>query len=201
MTHSAEVLRPEGTYFIALEGLSGTGKTETSKHLASRLSGRFIRLTAGYEQPRTVLAHHDYVDARKCLFLSAMMYSSIRVRNELIRGSSVVVDGYIHRTLAYHDGMGAKAEVLTNGAILNPDYSFMLTCDEGVRLHRVKRRAREKTVWDEIESQNIREIQSRYLSYGFPQFDTSQLSTDEVVEQILGYVRANLPSSRVLNWS
>ena len=97
--------------------------------------------------------------------------------------------------------MGAKAEVLTNGAILNPDYSFMLTCDEGVRLHRVKRRAREKTVWDEIESQNIREIQSRYLSYGFPQFDTSQLSTDEVVEQILGYVRANLPSSRVLNWS
>lgn len=184
MTTRTDFKRNGAACFIALEGLSGTGKTETAKKLASVLGGRFIRLTAGYEQPRSVLTHFDFVDARKCLFVSAMMCASVRIARELANGVSVVVDGYLPRTLAYHDGMGSVTTINTKGAILNPDYTFMLVCDSATRSNRIAKRARERTIWDEIEARNIEAIEQKYLSYNFPEIDTSKSSIEEVVFRI-----------------
>jgi len=97
--------------------------------------------------------------------------------------------------------MGAKAEVSTNGAVLSPDYSFMLVCDTVIRSERVKRRARERTIWDEIETENIEEINRRYLANDFPQIDTSQLATGEVIDRIISHIAANPLESKLLRWS
>ena len=200
MTSRTDFKRTGAACFVALEGLSGTGKTETAKHLASCLGGRFIRLTAGYEQPRGALTHFDFIDARKCLFVSAMMSASIRIARELANGVSVVVDGYLPRTIAYHDGMGARASVITNGAILSPDYTFMLVCDSKIRSERIAKRARERTVWDEIESLNIGAIEERYFFNRFPKVDTSNSSVQQVVQEIHSTIREKHNSLGPLVW-
>lgn len=192
--------RKDGAIFVALEGLSGTGKTETAKQLASALRGRFLRLTAGFEQPRTQMIKPEHVNARKCLFVSAMLLSSVRIAEELARGISIVVDGFLPRTLAYHDGMGASVRIQTNGSILVPDYSCMLVCDEDERLNRITRRARDRTIWDDIEQQHLAGIRKRYLSCNFPIIDTTHIGIEQVTNRLINETSCLKKPGRPLTW-
>lgn len=171
--------------FISLEGLSGVGKTELSELVARKIKGEFVHLTADFGVVKPLMNSAEDVDARMCLFITAMLYSSVRIRRRLQDGISVVVDGFIARTLAYHQGMGASISIKFGNTVQWPDHSIMLTCEEAERRRRLAARNRKATLWDEIELANLEKIRTFYLSNRFPQIDTTFRSTESIATEIL----------------
>ena len=176
---------PRTSLFISLEGLSGVGKTETAELLASVNSCEFVHLTTDYASTKELMTRAEDVDARLCLFISAMLHKSVRIQDRLNQGISVVVDGFIARTLAYHKGMGADLSISFGSSTRYPDHSFMLTCDEETRRRRVSSRNRPKTIWDEIELRNIDRVRELYEQNNFPRIDTTNKSKGEVASEVL----------------
>jgi thymidylate kinase len=171
--------------FLSLEGLSGVGKTVVGYRLASILGGELFRPTADFDKLLNLMTRPEDVDARMCLFLASMLYSSVRIEDRLDRGITVIVDGYIKRTIAYHLGMGARISVELGTAIRMPDCSVMLVCDESERKRRILARGRNRTIWDEIELANVERIRELYEGTDLPQVDTTCDSVEQIAKKIL----------------
>jgi thymidylate kinase len=77
---------PRTSVFISLEGLSGVGKTETAELLASTNACEFIHLTTDYASTKELMIRAEDVDARFCLFISAMLHKSVRIQDRLNQG-------------------------------------------------------------------------------------------------------------------
>jgi len=176
---------PKTSVFISLEGLSGVGKSETAELMASTNICEFIRLTTDFASTKELMTRAEDVNARLCLFISAMLHKSVRIQDRLNQGTSVVVDGFIARTLAYHKGMGADLSITFGSSTRFPDHSFMLSCDENMRQRRLSSRNRAKTIWDDIEIRNIDRIRELYEQNTFPRIDTTYRSQGEVAAEIL----------------
>ena len=178
--------------FVSLEGLSGVGKTTVAEHLALLLGGEFVPLTADFDGAKKIMTKPEDVNARLLLFASAMLWSSVRIQDRLRRGISVVVDGYVDRTIAYHRGMGATVSIDFGLALRMPDCAVMLVCDESVRRRRLNQRDRPRTLWDDIELANIDRIKEGYESSDFGRVDTTDRLANEVAEHVLAICKRSL---------
>lgn len=187
-----EKVEPKPAMFISVEGLSGVGKTETAQLIASMTSGEFLRLTIDFNDAKKLMILPKHVDARMCLFVTAMLYSSVKIEERLRNGVTVVVDGYVARTLAYHRGMGATVELAFGSAMRMPDCSVMLCCEEEERRRRIDTRGRDRSLWDKIELSNLKEIQTLYERNNFPRVDTTRKPISDVAAEVLSICNKTL---------
>src|SRR5919109_5385065 len=73
--------------FLSLEGLNGVGKTEVAKLLASLSGGEFYRLTSKFGDAKLLMTRPNDVDSRMCLFVAALLHSSVRIQERLRAGN------------------------------------------------------------------------------------------------------------------
>lgn len=180
--------------FVVLEGLSATGKSTIAPMLAEALDAVLLDTLNDRFAPmrRTIDAARSPV-ARIHFWLLVNYLASDAVRSTLEAGRSVVMESYFLRTLATHAAMGVDPlPVVDWAAARRPDYSILLTLDEAERAQRMAVREEEthRSFWYRLEAQRIAVTRQVYDEADIHELDTTGLSPDNVVRQILGHLAA-----------
>jgi len=174
--------------FIAIEGLHGVGKSTIVGLLAERLPDAVIVPTIP-EELQDARRHIDAqapVNSRYLFYTAAVSLAAKRVRVAIQSGANVVVESYIHRTIAFHKGLGATIDIdMTSLDLPRPDRVFFLDCDDAVRRERLRSRSRPSTYWITAAEQHTREIRSAYGAFEMVDVDTTGLTPAAVVGQLL----------------
>ena len=124
--------------FVCIEGLDATGKTSVSQALAPHLGAYYYKSPGGpYAEARRIV--DEVVDpiTRYFFYRAAVQYDSNIIRG-LLQNGSVVCDRYIYSTIVCHAAMDERIQGLfeTTGLVM-PDYVFVLTANEDVRMRRL----------------------------------------------------------------
>lgn len=182
--------------FISIEGLSGVGKSTTSKLLAQQLNAEVVgTIPPNFQELRRFLDNLYSIHARFCFFLAAVFYSAEEIKKIVEDGKNVVTESYLYRTIAFHRGMGSNLLFELPKDILLPNYAFHLTCDEQERQRRRMERKKSETYWDRLAENNSAIILQEYTRFQMFEIDTSILRPEEVIAQIVNHIM--LEESRV----
>ena len=123
--------------FIVLEGISGSGKTELSGKLAQQISAQYYTTPpAMFSQARQEIDKNSCLESRFLFYLSSVVQASWEI-SKILETQSVVCDKYIWSTICYHTVYGLKVMVPQEVTYLQPDYTFLIVCEEGRRLARL----------------------------------------------------------------
>lgn len=124
--------------FIVLEGISGSGKTELGKLLAQRISGQYYSTPSGIFRPlRKEVDKKATLEARFWFYLASVVQASHEI-GRILETQSVVCDKYIFSTICYHRALGLDVKIPQWAAYIKPDYTFLIFCDNSVRLRRLR---------------------------------------------------------------
>jgi thymidylate kinase len=171
--------------FIALEGLSGTGKTTIARSLAEVLRAVQVPTVPDeYKILRNYFEAPEQLDARFLFFLSAICEAGLEVRRHALSGRHVVVESYLARTIAFHRGMGSAVTVELPG-LLRPDVTFHLICTGIERQRRRSRRGGDRHLWDQLARARAASIAREYRRFPMHLVETTELSPTGVVHAIL----------------
>lgn len=128
--------------FIALEGLSGTGKTTIAKLVAEKIGGCYYSTPPDFfNEVRKKIDENTDNAARFLFYLSGIFFASNEMR-EILKKRSVVCDRYVLTTLCYHRALGVKLNIpeFFLKQIIKPDKVFLVTCEERERIKRLNSR-------------------------------------------------------------
>ena len=126
--------------FIVLGGISGSGKTEIGTRLAERISAQYYTTPpALFRQIREEADKSLCLEARFLFYLSSVVQASREI-GKILETCSVVCDKYIWSTICYHSAYGLKVELPLPNIYRQPDYVFLIVCDEEKRLERLRER-------------------------------------------------------------
>src|SRR5450755_4250245 len=122
--------------FIAVEGLSGSGKTSVGHLLAKQLSGRYYKtppemfspIRASVDAKATALARHLY-------YFAGIVQASFEI-GTILRECPVVCDKYTATMLAYSRAAGVAVDAPSADIVLRPDFTFFLDVPDDLRHHR-----------------------------------------------------------------
>jgi thymidylate kinase len=172
---------------VALEGLSGCGKTTVARELAPRLDAQLLpTVPIAYSEARRLLDTSDNVDARFCLFMSAMLFTSREIERTRMTGRNAVLESYLFRTIAFHRGMGSVVDISLPPHVAMPDLTVLLTCDERERQVRLALRGDRKHDWDRLAEDCRNAILSQYDAFPMLRVDTTGLTPSQTAQQIAG---------------
>jgi thymidylate kinase len=171
-----------------LEGVDGVGKTEVSQKLAERLGYQY------YKSPGAQFASvRDLVDqdvdplTRYFFYRAATQHDSRQIRS-LLQKSGVVCDRYIYSTFAFHGAMDSQIQQLFElTQVVMPDYTFVLTAREEVRISRLGKRREVKELEQNLPLQ--RQADRIFKTFDLPVVDTSDTTVEEVTEIVLSQLR------------
>ena len=138
---------------IAIEGILGVGKTTISKILARELDGVYYNITKKFHEMRLIAENNLSVEARFHFYLSLNLQASFEM-NELLKSKNVICDKYIWTTICYYKTFGVNIIEPLNINILQPDFHFLLFCDEQKRLARISKRDPINDLSKDVERQN-----------------------------------------------
>lgn len=179
--------------FIALEGLHGVGKSTVAELIAQRV-GVVVTPTIPEEfsSARKLVNSGFSIESRYMLFLSATLSTGERVEQMIKNGMDVVVESYIFRSIAFHEGMGSKIKIGVLGKeLFLPTHTILLTCDPQIRTQRIKDRGGIRNRWDALAESKSDQISLRYAAFGFPEIDTTWLQPQQVADRIMEMVNGN----------
>jgi thymidylate kinase len=174
--------------FITLEGLHGVGKSTVADMLANHLQGAILIPTIPFElqAARRFVDSSADVNARYLFYLSAVSIASDRVRALSGAGRIVIAESFIHRTVAFHAGMGASARVdLASLQMPAPDLSFYLHCDDSVRGLRLLGRNVATNRWRALAEMRAPDIADAYAAFPLVRVDTTEMTCEQVCEFIV----------------
>jgi thymidylate kinase len=172
--------------FVALEGLSGVGKSTVVGPLADALGAICVpTVPMHFGRDRNYFVKAEQREARFLYFMSAVSLAALEVRARLETEQPVVVESYFARTLAFHRGMGCHFPVATPSTAPTPDATFYLTCSEAERLRRLASRRKPRTLWDHLAEQRVEAIDREYRAFPMHVIDTTSLTPNDVVTAIL----------------
>ncbi|MEV6448485.1 hypothetical protein [Amycolatopsis sp. NPDC051716] len=176
---------------IALEGLSGVGKSTLAPLVAQRIGAELLpAIPMDLDAQRKQADASENVTARHVFYLWAIATACQRAR-ESATGALWLVESYIGRAMAYHLGMGSSLQLAPWTLAPKPQVSVMITCNEQVRLQRISARG-EPTYWRRRSESSIESIRDAYNEYADLSVPNDNTSPDCAAEQIARAVRAML---------
>lgn len=197
-------------YFIAVEGLDGSGKTTVSKELVKRLSMMGYRAVYTFEpygSPFTEALRKYielYGDAEAELEALVMaldrLYHIRRVVEPLLNeGAIVVCDRYLHSSIAYQGAKGGDVEWIKtiNRYALKPDLVLYLRVPLEVALSRIRGKSGKWKYFESVERlKGAFEIYERLALAGELVPVDATASIEKVVEESLNHVLRLLGSQK-----
>ena len=155
--------------FIVLEGISGSGKTELWKLLAKQIAGQYYAThPEAFRPSRKEIDERATLEARFWFYLASVTQASHEI-SKTLETQDVVCDKYILSTICYHKAMGLDIKIPQWVTFINPDHTFLIYCDNNVRLERLRASRgpitnREKyTLRQQMEQRCLIELR-RYIS-------------------------------------
>lgn len=181
------------TRFVALEGLHGVGKSTVAELVAKRLGVTLTpTIPADFSAARRLVNNGFCIEARYMLFLSATLSIGEQIEQMVKKGIDVVVESYIFRSIAFHEGMGSKMKIgMLEAGLFLPTHTVLLTCDPMIRAQRLKERGGTRSRWDSLAESRSDQIALRYAAFGFPEIDTTWLQPHQVADRIVEMVDEN----------
>ncbi|MFE9169391.1 hypothetical protein ACFYNZ_07670 [Streptomyces kebangsaanensis] len=175
---------PEHPRFESLEGLRGTGKSTIAPMLAAAHQAVLVPTVPALYQPlRHEVDKRTNVDARMCLYLSALFTAADEVQRHLDAGVPVVVESYFARCLASHHALGARLGV-TLPAWLPKPVTYYLVCADDERRRRLAARSKPTSRWDALVETVTDRVTDAYAAFPMHRIDTTGLSPEEVLRVI-----------------
>jgi len=176
--------------FITIHGIDGTGKTSAARNVAHILTNHNMAAINYDDITDEVIPSPLESDST----LAKKISQSALIASYLVDGTSIVRDRWL---IDVHADRGFKgASVATPQGIITPDYSFVLTCDDSVRMQRVLERGNptEEDLIPNREGTRAHYFE-QYLLHRIGEFarlaiiiDTTELSQDEVAETITNHL-------------
>ena len=188
---------------IAIEGLDGVGKTTTAKALSEKIGFHFIEkplhylMTNGDDGMETYMRIMEKVNNETDLFFRSLYYSAGNCFTaNIAKKINIVTDRHIASTYFWNHISGKNDNLFD--MLINycgkPDFTFILFAEQSVRQTRIHKRnpndpdLKNKSFSDNEYDKLIDFV--RYYDMPFFFLDTSQLSQEEVISQML-YVLKN----------
>ncbi|MEU3250180.1 hypothetical protein [Streptomyces sp. NPDC006997] len=137
-----------------------------------------------YQPVRQTVDARTNVEARMCLYLSALFTAAEEIQCHLDAGVSVVVESYFARCLANHRALGARLGVTLPRWIPTP-VAYHLVCANDERQRRLVGRNKPLSRWDALIETVTDRVTDAYLSFPMHRIDTSGRSPDEVLRVIM----------------
>jgi thymidylate kinase len=133
------------------------------------------------------------INTRFFYYLSSVIGVQPQLKSMLSSGKKVVIDRYIHSTIAMHTVLGAQvgSVAMRELPIVWPNVGILLTAETDVRIRRIESRAKHPTHDKRIERfvKEAEEAEVIYRSFNdLSPIDTTHLSIDQVfavVSQLL----------------
>ncbi|WP_329230240.1 hypothetical protein OG488_17185 [Streptomyces sp. NBC_01460] len=176
---------PERPRFESLEGLRGTGKSTLAPMLAAARQAVLVPTVPSLYQPlRHAVDERTNVEARMCLYLSALFTAAEEIQHHLDAGTSVVVESYFARCLATHRGLGARLGVTLPNLLPTP-VTYHLVCQDAERQRRLAGRNKPASRWDVLVESASDRVMDAYVSFPMHHVDTTGRGPDEVLRVIM----------------
>lgn len=194
-------------YFIAIEGIDGSGSTTQAHTLVNCLKsigrkayftaepslgpvGQLLRTFLGKEKKITL----GMSQIMALLFAADRLYHYEKEINPLLeKGIDVVTDRYVLSSIAYQGLLvGVDRIKVLNEHAPEPDLTILLDVDEHIAQIRRKRRGGKREVFDDLETQN--RVRECYLKHskdmGAVVIDGSE-DKEEITKQLFSIVASH----------
>ncbi len=185
---------------IAIEGIDGAGKTTLAKGIVYSLRARGLQADYTMEPTRELIGNlirslpEEYRDGR----IEALLYAADRlhhyqtyIKPRLDSGVIVIVDRYIHSSIAYQGALGAPIDwiKILNNQVKYPDIAFYVDVSVDIALSRISNSGRKKTFYEKKELLNkVREIYLDLVKSGELILLDGTMSADELVNRALNII-------------
>lgn len=172
--------------FVSLEGLHGVGKSTVAAMVADRMG---LSLTPtipdAFSSARRCVNDGTCIEARFMFFLAATLSAGETIQEKNRKGEDVIVESYIFRSIAFHEGMGSEITVSLQSSFFLPSHTVLLLCDPEVRARRLKERGGLRNKWDIRSELCADAILARYQAFGFKTIDTTNLQPNQVTDRVM----------------
>lgn len=180
-----------------IEGIDGTGKSTACTELVLKLMRAGIS-TVSYERDlenlncfndlKNAVRSSATPDASLLFYLASAIQKSAIIEKALST-SWVVCDRYVYSTLADHTHRGSTVQVAMNTLPIRlPDYAFLLTAPEDIRLTRLRDRG---AAADELEPNapgtRAFDLERLYKEYGLTEIQNSG-DVNRLIESIAKHI-------------
>ncbi|MGW1363315.1 hypothetical protein ACWCQP_38620 [Streptomyces chartreusis] len=136
-----------------------------------------------YQPLRHAVDERTNVEARMCLYLSALFTAAEEIQHHLDAGVPVVVESYFARCLATHRALDARLGVTLPSWLPTP-VTYHLVCADEERQRRLAGRDKPPSRWDALIETVTNRVTDAYASFPMHRVDTTGRSPDEVLRVI-----------------
>lgn len=179
--------------FIALEGLSGCGKSSVA---ADFERDGWIRVSPPHQDFRPIRIRVDddpaALEARHVLFYAGILEAALLVAEALRCGRDVIADSWMYRTEATHTVLGSSLVLPWPDCIPVPHVTVFLDCPKEIRHRRRISRGTNDPYW-KAECENRSEDIREYYLQRFPSMSVVDASGEigSVIKKVQEVIRVS----------
>jgi AcrR family transcriptional regulator len=160
---------------------------------AARQAALVPTVPAFYQPLRREVDRRTNVEARMCLYLSALFTAAEEIQRHLGSGVPVVVESFFARCLTSHRALGARLGI-TLPAWLPTPITYYLVCADDERRRRLAARGKPISRWDAQTEIASDQVAAAYASFPMRRIDTTGLTPEEVLRLITATDMQGAPS-------